>query len=140
MEPHNLIIDTSSDEEEKSLEILFNGKLIDVSEIKLPHFDKFTYSDDFLTKFNKFKAFNYYNGRNIQADEELHHRQMLCQEIYLQILPLMKEIYDYELRKLIIKEKQLAWNLYLETLNTLADKRECLTILFDKLFELFQFY
>ena len=48
----------------------------------------------------------------------------------------MKEIYDYELRKIIIKKKHLAWNLYLETLNVLADKRECLTILFDKLFEL----
>ena len=94
MEPHNSIIDTSSDEEEKSLEIQFKEITVNTFESKLPHFDKFTYSDDYLTKFNKFKAFNYH-GRNIQIDEELHHRQMLCQEIYLQILPLMKEIYDY---------------------------------------------
>ena len=139
MEPHNLIIDTSSDEEEKSFVSQFKEITVDTCDIKLPHFDKFTYSDDYLTKFNKFKAFNYYNGRNIQNDEELHHRQMLCQEIYLQILPLVKEIYDYELRKIIIKKKQLAWGIYLETLNVLANKRECLTILFDNLFELFQF-
>ena len=138
MNIHNLIIDTSSDEEEKSLENQFKEIIVDTFEIKLHHFDKFTYSDDYLTKFNKFKSFNYH-GRNIQIDEELHHRQILFQEIYLQILPLMKEIYDYELRKIIIRKKQLAWGLYLETLNVLTDKRECLTILFDKLFELFQF-
>ena len=139
MEPHNLIIDTSSDEEEKSLETQFKEITVDTFESKLPHFDKITYSDDYLTKFNKFKSFNYF-GRDIHVDEELHHRQMLCQEIYLQMLPLMKEIYDYELRKIVIKKKHLAWNLYLETLNVLADKRECLFILFDKLNELFQFY
>ena len=85
MEPHNLIIDTSSDDEEKTLETQFKENTDGTFESKLPHFDRIIYSDDYLTKFNKFKKFEAYGSTNIQNDYELHHRQMLCQEIYLQI-------------------------------------------------------